>query len=207
VLDPTVTVAAAVPLNVTAVAPVSVVPVMVTTAPTGPVAGVNETIAGVGVKLPALVAVPPGVVTEIVPAVTPAGTVAVMDVADTTVNVAAVPLKATAVAPVRFVPVIVTVAPTGPDVGVNDAIVGAGVKFVALVPVPNGVVTVMGPTVVPAGTVAVIVVLAVTVNAAATPLNATFVAPAKLVPVIVTVVPIGPKVGVNEVTVGATAPA
>ena len=64
-------------------------------------------------------------VTEIVPVVAPVGTAAVMDVADTTVNfVAAVPWNLTVVAPVKLVPVIVTVVPTGPDAGVNDVIVG-----------------------------------------------------------------------------------
>jgi hypothetical protein len=36
-----------------------------------------------------------------------------------------VPLKVTAVAPVRFVPVIVTLVPTSPKVGVKDVIVRA----------------------------------------------------------------------------------
>ena len=64
-------------------------------------------------------------VTEIVPVVAPVGTVAVMDVAETTVNfVATVPWNLTVVAPVKLVPVIVTVVPMGPDAGVNDVIVG-----------------------------------------------------------------------------------
>ena len=70
------------------------------------------------------VAVPPGVVTIIVP-VAPAPTTAVILVALTTTNdVAAVPPKLTAVAPVKFVPVIVTVVPTTPLVGVKDVIDG-----------------------------------------------------------------------------------
>ena len=57
---------------------------------------------------PANVPVPDAVVTETVPEA-PAPTVALMLVALTTVNeVAAVPPKLTAVAPVKFVPVIVT---------------------------------------------------------------------------------------------------
>ena len=44
-----------------------------------------------------------------------------------------------------------------------------------------------------------------TAKVAATPLNLTSVAPVKLVPVIVTLVPIGPLVGVKEVILGATA--
>ena len=59
-------------------------------------------------------------------------------------------------APVKSVPPIVTLAPTGPLVGVTLVIVGAGmtVKLVALVAVPPGVVTLSGPVVAPAGAVA-----------------------------------------------------
>ena len=66
------------PLNVTAVAPVKSVPLMVTLIPTGPIGGVKLVIVGelITVKLPALVAVPPSVVTLMVPVVAPAGTVA-----------------------------------------------------------------------------------------------------------------------------------
>src|SRR5690348_11826248 len=94
----------------------------------------------VTVKLPALVPVPPGPVTAIGPVVAPLGTVAVICVAEFTVNVADVPLNFTAVAPVKFVPAIVTDVPTVPLVGLNDVTVGpAGnvtVKFVELAPVP-----------------------------------------------------------------------
>ena len=71
-------------------------------------------------------------------------------------KLAALPLNRTAVAPVKFVPLIVTLVPTGPLVGVKLVIVGAGmtVKLVALVPVPPGVVTLSAPVVAPAGTVA-----------------------------------------------------
>ena len=72
--------------------------------------------------------VPPGVVTRTlaVPA-PPAGVVAVMVVAFTTVTaVAAVPPIVTAVAPVKPVPVRVTDCPpaSGPDDGLMDATVG-----------------------------------------------------------------------------------
>src|SRR2546421_17373 len=74
----------------------------------------------------ALVAVPPDVVTRSGPVVAPVGTVARMVVAELTVKlVALTPLNVTAVAPVKFVPVIVTVLPTGPLVGVKLVIVGA----------------------------------------------------------------------------------
>jgi len=70
--------------------------------------------------------------------------------------VALTPLNATAVAPVKFVPVIVTPVPTGPLVGVKPAIVGGlpTVKLVVLIAVPPGVVTLTGPVVAPVGTVA-----------------------------------------------------
>ncbi len=71
---------------------------------------------------------------------------------------ALVPLNVTAVAPVRFVPVITTLVPTGPLVGLKLVIVGAPitVKLLALVAVPPGVVAAIGPVVAPEGTVAVI---------------------------------------------------
>ena len=72
--------------------------------------------------------VPPGVVTRTlaVPKL-PAGLVAVMVVAFTTVTaVAAVPLNVTAVAPVKPVPVMVTDCPpaSGPDDGLIAVAVG-----------------------------------------------------------------------------------
>ena len=53
------------PLNDTDVAPVKPLPVIVTDAPKGPVAGVNEVITGGGITMKELidVAMPPGVVT------------------------------------------------------------------------------------------------------------------------------------------------
>ena len=79
------------------------------------------------VKLALLVAVPPGVVTLIVPVVAPAGTVAVIWVSLFTAKAAVVPLNFTAVAPLRLLPVMVTLVPTGPLVGANELRVGAGV--------------------------------------------------------------------------------
>ena len=77
------------------------------------------------------------------------------------VRVADVPLNLTAVTPVKFVPLTVTLVPTGPLVGVNDVTVGGEppppvtVKLAALVPVPFGVVTEILPVVAPPGTCAV----------------------------------------------------
>jgi hypothetical protein len=72
------------------------------------------------------------------------------------VKLALTPLNVTAVAPLKFVPPIVTLVPTGPLVGVTLVIVGGltTVKLLALVAVPPGVVTLTGPVVAPAGTVA-----------------------------------------------------
>src|SRR6266478_49866 len=131
---------------------------MVTLVPTGPLVGVKLVIAGglITVKLPALVAVPPGVVTLIVPVVGPAGTVAWIEVAELTVKVALTPLNATAVVPVKLVPLMVTLVPTGPLAGVKPVMVGGliTVKLPGLVAVPPGVVTLIVPVVAPVGTVA-----------------------------------------------------
>jgi hypothetical protein len=76
VSEATVQLRAFTPLNVTAVAPVKLVPLIVTVVPTTPLAGVKLVIAGPILKLPALVAVPPGVVTLTGPVVAAAGTIA-----------------------------------------------------------------------------------------------------------------------------------
>ena len=83
--------------------------------------------AGTKVTVPEEVAVPPGVTNDMVPVV-PLATTAVMVVAFTTLNeVAAVPPKLTAVAPVKLVPVMVIVAPVPADAGVKEVMVGAGI--------------------------------------------------------------------------------
>jgi len=144
-----------------------------------PLLGVNEVITGAGIKVKfdALIAVPPGVITVIFPVDAPAGTVAVMVVGFTTLKlVAATPLNCTAEALVRYVPVSVTVAPAPAMVGVNELIVGGmrTVKFVVLVAVPPGVVTLIGPLVEPVFTLAEIVVEFTRVKVeAAVPLNFT----------------------------------
>src|SRR5882762_5552727 len=159
---------------------------------------------GPTVKLLALLAVPPGVVTLIGPVVAPDGTVAVIAVAEFTVKLALVPLNSTDVAPVKFVPLMVTLVPTGPLPGVKLVMVGGltNVKLPVLLAVPPAVVTLIGPVVAPAGTVAVIAVAEFTVKLALVPLNRTAVAPVKFVPLIVTVVPTGPLLGVKLAIVG-----
>src|SRR5206468_3832298 len=96
--------------------PVNPVPVSVTAPPTGaPPDGENEVTAGVTmtVKL-ALVPVPAAFVTEIAPVTAPLGTVVVICVSLTTVNVAVTLfVNFTALVPVNPVPVRVTAPPTG----------------------------------------------------------------------------------------------
>jgi hypothetical protein len=120
---------AATPPKLTAVAPVKFVPVIVTTVPAGPLAGVKLATTGSveeTVKFVALSPNPAGVVTRTLPVTAPAGTVAVICVAEFTVMViAAAPPKLTPVAPVKFVPVIVTTAPAGPLAGVKLATTGS----------------------------------------------------------------------------------
>ncbi len=64
-----------------------------------------------------LLSVPLGVLTSTVPEVAPVGTLAVISVAEPTVNSAAVPLKITELVPVRFVPRMTIFAPAMPKVG------------------------------------------------------------------------------------------
>jgi hypothetical protein len=134
------------------------------------------------------------------------------------VYVAFVPPKATAVAPVRPLPLIVTAVPVGPLVGANPVIAGGGggggleavtVKPALLLEPPLGLVTLIGPVVAPAGTVAPIELSDCTENAAAVPLKATPVTACRPCPLIVTAVPTGPLAGVNPEIDGpfAAAPA
>jgi len=202
--------------KVTEITWMKVVPVRVTTVPGPALVGDIEVMIGAGmkVKMPELVAVPPGVVTVIVP-VAPLPTFAMMLVALATVKEAdAVPPKATAVVvklvPEKLVPIIETIVPVPPLVGVNEVMVGArammkvkvGGVQVALVVIRPGVVTENVP-VVPLPTVAFRVVYLVTVKAVtAVPPTVTADASVTLTPVRITTVPGPPEVGVNEVILG-----
>src|SRR5450631_95237 len=135
VAELTVKLAAAVAPNFTEVAPVKLVPVMTTDVPpaSGPLVGARPEIVGAGmkVKVPTDVAVPPIVVTLTVTEPAPAAVVAVIWVAELTVKLAAaVAPNFTAVVPVKLVPVMTTLVPplAGPDVGARPEIVGAGMK-------------------------------------------------------------------------------
>jgi hypothetical protein len=169
------------PLKLTVLLPgvvLKLVPLMVTDVPAGPLAGENPDIAGGTVKLDELVAVSKFTVTEMVPVVAPAGTVVVMLVAVEAVTTAGTPLKLTVLLPgvaLKFVPVMVTVVPGNPLVGVKLEIAGgkATKKFEALVAVWIILSTVTGPVVAPAGTVVVMLVAVAAVTVAPVPLNIT----------------------------------
>jgi hypothetical protein len=196
--------------NFTEFTPVKPDPVIVTTVPTGPLVGEKLVIFGVTLKSVALVALPLGVVTVILPVVAPDGTVAVIRVPweFTEKMDATTPLNRTWVVPANPVPLMATEVPIGPLVGENDVMTGAAVvtvKFPVLVAVPAAVVTVIFPVTAPDGTVAVIWVpegFAEKLVAATLP-NFTDVTPLKFEPVIVTEVPTGPLVGEKDVIVGA----
>jgi hypothetical protein len=124
---------AALPLNVTVLAPCvppKFVPAIVTEVPTAPDVGLRLVRVGadaVTVKVTPLLANPPTVTTT-VPVVAPLGTGATRLVALQLVGVAALPLNVTVLVPCvapKFVPAIVTAAPTAPDVGLRLVMVGA----------------------------------------------------------------------------------
>jgi hypothetical protein len=123
------------------------------------------------------------------------------------VNTAVAPLKSTPVAPVKPLPEIDTLVPTGPLDGLKPLITGGTVteKLAVLLPVPPGPVTSIGPLVAPAGTVAVIWLSESTVKlVAAVPLKSTAVALLKPLPEIVTLLPTGPLLGVKPLITGGT---
>jgi len=160
----------------------------------------------VTVNEPDDVAVPPGVTTEIAPVVAPPGTEVEMWLASVIEKVAAAPLNFTLVAPVKFVPVSVTLVPTCPLVGETAVIVGAAtltVKLLADVAVPCGVTIEIFPVTAALDTVAVTLVALTTANvvAAAPPIE-TEVVPLKFVPVMEMEVPTAPPVGLKLVMVG-----
>ena len=103
-------------------------------------------------------AVPPGVVTERVPAVRPEGAVAWISVSLVTVKAAALrPLNCTCEVPTKCVPVRRTTVPAESTVGVKDVMTGAWAAStvkVGEVAKPLGVVTRTGPVVAASGTTA-----------------------------------------------------
>ena len=128
------------------------------------------------------------------------------------VGVAAVPLNLTVLLPwvePKLVPVIVTDAPTAPDVGERLVICGAGttVKVTPLLALLETVTTTL-PVVAADGTVATMLVALQLVALALVPLNFIVLVPwvePKLVPVIVTEAPTAPEDGDKLEMVGAAA--
>ena len=147
---------------------------------------------------------PPGVVTAIFPDA-PLPTTALIVVELTTVkDEAAVPPKLTAVAPVKFVPVIFTVVPEPVVTGENEVTVGGAIKInPARDAVPPGVVTDTGPDDPLPSTTALIVVELITLKEKAfVPPNFTDITLLKLVPLITTVAPVPADWGLKDKIVG-----
>jgi len=125
------------------------------------------------------------------------------------VGAAAVPLNATVLAPCvepKPVPVIVTVAPTGPEVGLRLVMAGVRVKGEPRLATP-ATVTTMLPVVAPLGTGAMTRLWFQLEGVIATPLRVTVLEPwdvPKPPPLIVTLVPMGPDVGVRLRMLGVT---
>jgi hypothetical protein len=119
-------VVAVVPLNVTVPEDPKFRPVIVTAVPTAPEVGDKLVMLGAGdtVKLTPLLATPPAVTTTF-PVVAPDGTDVAMLVAVQFVVVAVVPLNVTVPEDPKFKPVIVTAAPTAPEVGDRLVMLGA----------------------------------------------------------------------------------
>ena len=169
---------------------------------------INET-----VKLVELTVVPAVFVTLIGPLVTPAGAMAVIWVGLSTVKLAAgVPLNLTLLASLKNAPVMTTVVPLVPDVGVKELIVGgSGLTMTVKGPLLLGwlltvTTTDAGPVAI-AGTITGIEVsIQVPARIAGVPLKVTVLAPCeapKFVPCTVTVEPAEPEFGETPLTFGA----
>lgn len=201
-----------VPLNATAEAPVSPVPVIVTAVPTNPLVGLKPVIVGVGdaSTVNAAFALPPGAVTVIVPLVAPAGTIVLIWVSPLSVKVAPVVLNVTPDVPVNPDPVITTPAPITAWLGLTFVIEGGAgavtVNDAVEVAPPPGVATVIGPLPpAPLGTVALICASLFTVKVGCdVPLKATPVALVNPDPEICTIVPTGPLAGLKLEIRGCT---
>src|SRR5712664_580936 len=153
---------AGVPLNVTVLLPCvepKLAPAMVTDVPNGPVVGFRLVMLGerVTMKFMVLLAMPL-IDTTTFPVVAPSGTGTAMTVSLQLFGLAVVPLNETTLVLVptvgpKFVPLIVTTVPTGPEVGFRLVILGGGVtvKGRPLLGTPPTVTTTL-PVVAPTGT-------------------------------------------------------
>ncbi len=208
-----VIVVAGVPLNDTEpCVVVKPVPVIETDVPTTPEVGDKLVMLGAATTVNDLPLLPtPLRATTTFPVVAPLGTVATMDVAlQLAMLVAVVPLNLTVLVPCvapKFVPVIVTDAPTAPVVGERLVMLGVGrtVNDEGLLSTPLAW-TITLPVVAPVGTGITIDVALHVPPGAKVPLNETVLEPLvapKFVPVIVTEVATGPEVGDRLVVLGA----
>jgi hypothetical protein len=149
----------------------------------------------------------PGAETVIFPVVAFAGTVKVILVAVTADTLTTTVFNKTdrLLMEGKFVPVMVTVAPDVPLIGLKLVIEGVAEKSAALVPDKLPTCTVIFPVVALLGSVTVKLVAVAAVTVAVAPLKATTFSDAvveKLLPVIVTTVPAVPLVGENETMEG-----
>ena len=156
-------------------------------------------------KFDALLIVMPLTVRVIGPVAAPEGTEVVILVDEDAVTVAEIPLKVTellAGVVLKFVPEMVTVAPSAPLAGVNPVKVGVGATaklFVLKIVMPFSVKEIL-PVVAPIGTVVVILVAVEAVTVAATPLKVKMLSTGmalKFEPLRMTVAPTAPLPGLK----------
>jgi len=203
----------AVPLKATVPVPCVApkpVPVIVIHAPTAPGAGERLVMLGVGRTVkPTPLLLTPLACTTTLPVVAPDGTGTTMLVALQLVGVDAVPLKLTVPLPwvePKLEPVIVTEAPTAPEVGERAEILGAGttVKVTPLLSTPLACTITLPVVQLDAGATMVVALQLVGVDAE--PLKLTVPLPwvePKLEPAIVTEAPKAPDVGERLLILGA----
>jgi len=150
-----------------------------------------------------LVAVPAGVRTVIGPFVAPKGTVTRICVGAVTENAAVRLLKLTFVVPMKLRPLTVTTVFVALLGGKKSAITGATTKLLLLDPVPDGLMTRMGPVEASKGTTAIMRLSAVALKSATASLNRTSEAVEKPEPLRVTWVPGRPWAGEKLLIAGA----
>jgi len=186
-------------------------PLIVTAAPTAPEVTDRLVMLGAGttVKLTPLLAWLDTVTTTF-PVVAPPGTVTVMLDEVHAVTDAVVPLNLTVLVPCgdpNVVPVIVTDAPTAPELIDRLVICGMTVKLIPLLATPDTVTTTL-PVVAALGTGTMMLVEPQLVGVPVVPLNFTVLVPCgdpKFLPVMVTEVPTGPEVTDRLVILGPVA--
>lgn len=183
-------------------------PLIVMGVPVSPEKGFNPLIKGVTVNKTPLLAPALDTATTTFPVLAPFGTGTTMLVWLQLVGVPKIPLKATVLPSCcvpKFVPAMVTEAPTGPDVGLKPVIVGVTVNKTPLLATPPNVTTTF-PVVAPAGTGTAMAPALQFVGVARAPLNVTVLVPwdgPQFPPTIVTDVPTGPEEGLSEAMLGA----